>query len=362
MIDVGRLRALRAVSRYGTVTAAADALHCTPSAISQHLSKLDREIGCTVVEKDGRRLRLTDAGRVLVDHAGRILAALEEAEAALAAHQETVCGRLAIGSFPTACRGLLPYALRRLAADHPLLEPELLESDPRVSLDLLERGEIDLALIDDWPEAMVRFPTGVAHASLGLDVADLIVPSGHRLARRDTPVALADLVDEAWIASVPGTVCHDWLTRVLPGVRPRFLVGEFESQLTLIAEGLGLALVPRLARAYLPDGTVALPVAPEPARRVTMAWRGAGQRRPAIGAAIEALRAAWRARHLDLGARTQGHLDLGARAQDRGNFIEVAVSGPAQHRNFNEIATVGGQTVAGRTVGGQTSGGQSSGR
>src|SRR5256886_1792762 len=75
MIDLARLRALRAVATYGTVTAAARALHCTPSAVSQHLTKLDRETGTTLLEKDGRRLRLTEAGRVLVGHAGRGLAA-----------------------------------------------------------------------------------------------------------------------------------------------------------------------------------------------------------------------------------------------------------------------------------------------
>jgi len=115
MIELGRLLALRAVATYGTVTAAAGALHCTPSAVSQHLAKLERETGARLVEKDGRRLRLTEAGRVLVEHAGRVLAAVEEAEAALAAHHETVSGRLTIASFPTACRGLMPNALRRLA-------------------------------------------------------------------------------------------------------------------------------------------------------------------------------------------------------------------------------------------------------
>src|SRR6185295_4656513 len=123
MIDVGRLVAFRAVATWGTVTAAAGVLHCTPSAISQHLSKLERETGTTLVEKDGRRLRLTEAGRVLADHANRVLAAVEEAEAALAAHHETVSGRLTIASFPTACRGLLPFALGRLASAHPRLQP-----------------------------------------------------------------------------------------------------------------------------------------------------------------------------------------------------------------------------------------------
>src|SRR5689334_24606723 len=129
MIELGRLRSLRAVAMYGTVTAAADALHCTPSAVSQHLTKLERETGSTLVEKNGRRLRLTEAGRVLVEHAGRVLAAVEEAEAALAAHHETVSGRLHLASFPTACRGLVPYALGLLASEHPRLRPTLLEAD-----------------------------------------------------------------------------------------------------------------------------------------------------------------------------------------------------------------------------------------
>src|SRR5258705_12521203 len=129
MLDLTGLQALRAVSMFGTVTAAAGALHCTPSAISQHHAKLERETRTTLVEKDGRRLRLTEAGRILAEHAGRVLAAVEEAEAALAAHQDTVSGRLSVASFPTACRGLLPHALRRLAAHHPSPQPTLLAAD-----------------------------------------------------------------------------------------------------------------------------------------------------------------------------------------------------------------------------------------
>ena len=293
MLDLARLRALRAVATYGTVTAAARVLHLTPSAVSQHLAKLDRETGTTLLEKDGRRLRLTEAGPVLVGHAARVLAAVEEAEAALAAHHTTVSGRLTIASFPTACRGLLPQALRRLAVDHPQLAPELLECDPRIGLDLVDRGEIDLALVDDWPEAAIDFPPGVSSLALGLDVADLVVPADHPVARRGGPVRLAEVTAEPWIASVPGSICHEWLMRVLPGIRPRFLVAEFASQLTLVAAGLGVALVPRLARMDLPGGVAVVAVEPEPARRVTLAWRTASTVRPAMQAAIDALRAAW---------------------------------------------------------------------
>ncbi|WP_433208716.1 LysR family transcriptional regulator [Dactylosporangium sp. CS-047395] len=293
MLDLARLQALRAVQTFGTVTAAAGALHITPSAVSQHLAKLERETKATLVEKDGRRLRLTEAGRVLAEHAARVLAAVEEAEAALAAHQETVSGRLSIASFPTACRGLLPHALRRLAADHPALEPALLESDRESSFAGILRGTVDVALIDEWLEIPVTYPAGVASVELGLDVGDLIVPAGHRLADGPGPVTLDEVRDERWIGSTPNTVCHEWLLRMLPGLEPAILVNEFETQLTFVAEGLGVAFIPRLARTALPAGVVARPVAPEAARRVSVAWRAAAAVRPAIGATVAALREAW---------------------------------------------------------------------
>ncbi|MFI5915022.1 LysR family transcriptional regulator [Dactylosporangium sp. NPDC051541] len=297
MLDLARLQALRAVQTFGTVTAAAGALHITPSAVSQHIAKLERETRATLVEKDGRRLRLTEAGRVLAEHAGLVLAAVEGAEAALAAHQETVSGRIGISSFPTACRGLLPHALRRLAADHPALEPTLLETDREASFAGILRGIVDVALIDEWLEIPVTYPPGVASVELGLDVGDLILPVGHPLAHGPGPVTLDEVRDERWIGSTPGTVCHEWLLRMLPGLRPAILVNEFETQLTFVTEGLGVAFIPRLARTALPAGVVARPVAPEAARRVSVAWRAAAATRPAIGATINALQEAWRIRH-----------------------------------------------------------------
>lgn len=296
MLDLTRLQALRAVQTFGTVTAAAAALHCTPSAVSQHIAKLERETRATLVEKDGRRLRLTEAGRVLAEHAGRVLAAVEEAEAALAAHHETVSGRLSIASFPTACRGLLPHALRRLAADHPDLEPTLLETGREASLDGILRGVLDVAIVDEWLEIPATFPPGTASVELGLDVGDVILPAGHPLASVAGPVTLDEVREERWIGATPGTVCHEWLLRMLPGLRPSILVDEFETQLTFVAEGLGVAFVPRLARAALPAGVVARPVTPEAARRVSVVWRAAAGSRPAIGATVAALRDAWQHR------------------------------------------------------------------
>jgi DNA-binding transcriptional LysR family regulator len=290
MIDLGRLRALHAVASYRTVIAASDALHCTPSAVSQQLAKLERETGTALVEKDGRRLRLTEAGRVLAAHAERVLATVDEAEAALAAHRDTVIGRLTVASFATACRALLPGALQRLEDEHPQLATGLVEVNPHEGLDMLHRGHVDLAVLDDWPEAALHYPPGITRTSLGLDVADLVVPAAHAVRKKTT---LADLKDERWISAKAGDICHEWLLRVLPGVRPDFHVGEFETQLTLIAAGLGVAMIPRLARPPLPAGVRVVEVTPTPSRRVVIAWREASSARPAIKAAEAALRHSW---------------------------------------------------------------------
>lgn len=297
MMDLGRLRALHAVASYKTVLAAGEALHCTPSAVSQQLAKLERETGATLVEKNGRGLRLTEAGRLLAQHAERVLATVDEAEAALAAHRDTVTGRLNVAAFATACRALLPHALHRLAGEHPQLSTGLLEVNPHEGLEALHRGHVDLAVLDDWPEVALRYPPGVTHVELGWDVADLIVPSGHRLGDATT---MARCRDERWITAKAGDICHEWLVRVLPGVQPDFHVGEFETELTLIAAGLGVAIIPRLARPALPEGVRVVRVTPEPRRRVVVAWREASAARPAINAAERALREAW-ARHTIIG-------------------------------------------------------------
>jgi DNA-binding transcriptional LysR family regulator len=125
---------------------------------------------------------------------------------------------------------------------------------------------------------------------LGWDVADLIVPSGHRL---QGTTSLAKCRGERWIAAKAGDICHEWLVRVLPGVRPDFHVREFETEVTLIAAGLGVAVIPRLARPALPDGVRVVRLTPEPRRRVVVAWREASTARPAIKAAERALREAW---------------------------------------------------------------------
>ncbi|GAA1399446.1 LysR family transcriptional regulator [Catellatospora coxensis] len=295
MLDLGRLRAIDALSRHGTVHAAAAALHCTPSAVSQQLAKLERETGAVLCHKDGRGLRLSDAGRLLAEHAALVLAAADTASAALDAYRGEVAGEVTVACFATACRGLLPPALTALTTSYPRLRPRVVETNPYEALQALDRGRVDVAVIDDWREVRLHLPPGVSSTVLGEDTADLVVPADHPLATAG-PGPLDRAANERWIASPEGTICHDWLVRALPGLRPAYLVGEFETQQALVAAGLGVALLPRLARLTTAPGTVVVPVDPVPTRRVSVTWRTAHHQRPALKAVIEAVTTAWSTR------------------------------------------------------------------
>ena len=296
MMDLGRLRALHAVAVHGSVGGAAAALGYTPSAISQQIAKLERETRTPLLEKRGRGVVLTDAARELATAAEQVLALVESAEVALEERRGQVSGRLVVAAFATAARGLMPSVLAELTARYPELELRLLESDPYPMAELVGRGEVDLAVVQDWPNTPLPVPEGVARLPLGEDPVDVLLPAGHPLAALPE-LTVADLAGQHWISVPPGNICHDWLVRTMreAGEEPdvRFQVGEFETQIALIAAGLGVGLVPRLGRGPLPEGVVARPVRPEPTRRVFALWREQATRRPAIAAALETLRARW---------------------------------------------------------------------
>jgi DNA-binding transcriptional LysR family regulator len=296
MMDLGRLRALHAVAVHGSVGGAAAALGYTPSAISQQITKLERETRTPLLEKRGRGIVLTDAARELASTAQQVLALVEHAEVSLEERRGQVTGRLFVAAFATAARGLIPGVLAELAVRHPELELRLLESDPYLMADLVARGEVDLAVVQDWANTPLAVPEGVAKLPLGDDPVDVLLPAGSPLAER-TVLTVPELAGQRWVSVPPGNICHDWLVRTMreAGEEPdiRFQVGEFETQIALIAAGLGAGLVPRLGRGALPAGVVARPIRPEPIRRVFALWRRHASRRPAIAATLEALREHW---------------------------------------------------------------------
>jgi molybdate transport repressor ModE-like protein len=282
MLNLERLRALHAVATYGSVSAAARALHVTTSAASQQLAKLEREVGQPLLERNGRGVRLTDAAELLVQHAEQIFSSVEAAEADLEAHRGSVVGQLSIAAFPTAARGLAPAALRALRDQHPQLRVQLAEREPWETLPLVARGDLDLAVVNDWFNAPLALPDGIEKASLLDDLADVALPAGHPLADRDV-VDLDDLAGE-WLV-------HTLRTRDIEPVIAH-TAEEHATQLALVAAGLGAAIMPRLGRDPVPDGVCVVGVRQTLSRHIYVIWRADAARRPAIRAAVDALRAA----------------------------------------------------------------------
>jgi DNA-binding transcriptional LysR family regulator len=296
MFDLVRLRVLHTVAGHGTLAAAAQALHLTPSAISQQMSKLEREAGCRLVERQGRGLRLTEDGRALATHAQRILAAVEQAEADLDERRGQVLGTLTVGAFPTAARGLLPGVVVSCAARFPDLRVRLREVEPYQVMTRVAAGDLDVAVAQDWANVPVAVPDRLRSRDIGSDPADVAFPPGHPLAGRAS-VTLTELAGEPWVASTEGTICHDWLTTTFrtAGHEPVIAhqAAEFPTQLALVAAGLGLALLPRMAGDAVPTGVRLVPVTPVMSRRIFAVWREEAARRPSVRAFVDTLRTQW---------------------------------------------------------------------
>ncbi|MEU5898604.1 MULTISPECIES: LysR family transcriptional regulator [Streptomyces] len=296
MLDLGRLRALHAVSVHGTVGAAATALGYTPSAVSQQIAKLERETRTTLLERRGRGVALTEEALHLADTAQQLLAIVERAETELEERRGVPAGRLTIAAFASAARGLMPSVLADLARRHPSLDTRMTEIDPHLSIDLVAKGAVDMAVVHDWDIAPIPTPPGVEQAVIGDDFCDLVVPHDHRLAGR-TAVRREELKSERWITQPPGLVCHEWLVRTLreAGCEPDIAhqAEENPTLVALVAAGLGVALIPRLGRGPIPSGAVTVPLAPVPVRRLYALWRAGASRRPAIAETVRTLQLHW---------------------------------------------------------------------
>ncbi len=296
MLDLSRLRALHAVSVHGSVGAAAAALGYTPSAVSQQIAKLERETRTTLLERHGRGVALTEEAKLLAATAQQLMDISEQAETALEESRGQPIGRLRVAAFASAARGLLPAVLADLAHRHPALEVRLTEINPHLSMDLVSRGVTDLAVTHDWDIAPLPAPEGVEQAVIGDDRCDLLVPAGHPFTSRAV-IHRSDLGGQRWVCQPPGRVCHDWLVRTLrtAGFEPDIthIAEENHTIVSLVAAGLGVAVVPRLGTGTLPPGAVAVPLEPGPVRRLYALWRTGAARRPAITEAVRTLREHW---------------------------------------------------------------------
>jgi molybdate transport repressor ModE-like protein len=293
MIDLRRLRVLRALADHGTVAAAAQALHLTPSAVSQQLAALEREVGQPIVERRGRGLVLAGAGEVLLEHAHALFAALERAEADVAAHGRGELGTVVVGGFPTALASVASVAVAALADAHPRLRVALLEVESPQCFAALGQEAIDIALSMESASVPAAGDPRFARRPLLDDPLDAVLPAGHVLAGRGA-LALDALAAETWVGPSPGTSCLDVTLAgcAAAGFTPRFVhrTNDFSALMAFVAAGLGVALVPRLAQGRIPAGATVVPLRGiPPARRVFAATRRGSEARQTVAAVLDAL-------------------------------------------------------------------------
>lgn len=285
MIDLGALRSLIAVRDHGSIVAAASALDFTPSAVSQQIKKLERQSRSPMLERVGRGVILTERGRLLAERGSMLLADLEQVENLAVGGAEELRGTFRIASFSTASRGIVAPLLARLRHSAPDLQITVVESDPRETVTLVERGGADLAIVHDWNTIPLDIPATLERHQLLVDEADVLVPVDHRLAHRAS-VTPMDLLREHWVATPAGTICHEWLVHMfaMHGERPdiRYFDGSYSTHAAMVEHGAAIALVPRLGREPLSPGVRAVPVVdPTPQRRVSSLWRAASHDNPA---------------------------------------------------------------------------------
>jgi DNA-binding transcriptional LysR family regulator len=291
MLHLERLQALHAVSTFGSVTGAAEALRLTPSAVSQQLGKLQRDVGQRLIEPYGRGVRLTPAGTLLAERAHTILSEVENAESELDRQRNHVIGDLEIAGFATAARAILPQTVSRLRKQHHQLKLRVSERQPDEATRLIVAGHLDIALVNDWMNAPLVLPDGVQRVLIMNDPVDLAVPADHPLAGRAS-VELTELSAEPWITWPYGAICHEWLTQTLRqhGLTPEVThtAEEHQTQLAMVAAGLGIAVMPRLGRGSI-EGVSIIKLEPAFSRQIYAIFRTLASERPAIVVTVSAM-------------------------------------------------------------------------
>lgn len=291
-----QLRMLRELDRRSTIAAAAQALGYTPSAISQQLSNLEQAAGTELLERIGRNVRFTDAGRALVGHAADILERVDGARAALEAANGAVHGHIELTVFESVASNLLPALTTRLAADHPDLIVRSRLADPNDAVDGLMTGDVDLAFTIDYDVAPVRPVAGVTRQDVFEDRFFLVVPLDDDLARRTprrTPVALSAVSDRTFIGPDLESSCGALIATACAraGFQPDVVhrLDDYRTAIAMVAAGHGVSLIPDLGLPCDSDGVRVLCLEEPVSRRIQLAYRTASATRPAVIAVCTAL-------------------------------------------------------------------------
>ena len=323
-LDVRRLRVLREVALRGTITAAAESLGFTPSAVSQQLSALERESRTALLERAGRGVRLTEAGQVLVKRTEAVLTALEEAQAALEESREAIAGELRVAASGSVARALVVPVAAAISAAHPQLRVSVLETDAAESERQLRLGQLDVAVGHEYSRDHSRDQEEIGRVELFAEDMLVAAPAG----RMTPPVRLADLAGAVWAAEPAESSCGRAVRSACraAGFEPdvRYVSSEPSVLLSAVLAAGAVALLPRLSLTRPVPCVEILPVAgPAVRRQVFAAHRRGNLLRPAVALLLDRLQEA--ATNLP---RPPGQEAAGSatRARNSGSPVEAAVT------------------------------------
>ncbi|SDF68037.1 DNA-binding transcriptional regulator, LysR family [Lentzea fradiae] len=293
-----RMQVLRAVVTTGSITAAATNLGYTPSAVSQQVAGLEKQAGMPLLERVGRGVRPTAAGRLLTEHAARLAEQLAEAESALTALRNGCAGTLRVRYFATAGAALVPPAVATFRAERTGVELDLKLTEPNDPFEELAAGRADVAITVLEPDAPA--PQGVVARHLLADPFYAVLPRGHALARKRV-IDLGELADEPWVNADCGAtgLCGNLVPNACAGAgfSPKVAVesDDYATAQGFVAAGLGVAVIPRLGLGYAHPGVVLRKVRnPEPVRHIHVVYREDMAWNPAVLSLAEALEKAAR--------------------------------------------------------------------
>jgi DNA-binding transcriptional LysR family regulator len=287
MLNVNRLRILVEVASRGSFSAAAEALSYTQASVSQQIAALEHETGVTLLERLPRGVRLTPAGEVLVEFADGILARLHAAETEMAAIAGLRGGQLRMASFPTAGATLMPLAIAIFRAQHPEVELTLAEGEPEDIAPRLSAGEFDLALLFEFEGTSESLGPDIERMELFEDPMFLAVPADHALAQRRT-LRLENLRAEAWIQTSAASACARHVVRSChaAGFVVSFESDDYQTVQGLVAAGVGVALIPKLALSESRDDIAIRALSPRNPVRDVIVATPAGTRLTAAATAM----------------------------------------------------------------------------
>jgi DNA-binding transcriptional LysR family regulator len=306
-VDIRRLRVLRELNLRTTVGATARALHLTPSAVSQQIAALSREIGVALLAPNGRGVRLTPQAQLLLEHATLIDAQLERARADLAALEDGTIGRFVVGTFSTAVSGLVAPAIERMRNQCPGIRINVEDSEAPECFVRLDRGDLDIVIAVDYRSGPSRQDPRYHREELLDDPLWIAVPQGHPLAKHAS-IDLRKLAKERWIMGAAQGPCLEATLGACatagfnPGVAHR--VNDWSAFVPLVAAG-SVGLIPRMGIDATPlRGVAVRPVAGRwrPSRHLYVTIRAGAERSPAMAVVLSALQAAARERAAKIAA------------------------------------------------------------